>query len=418
MSDSEGIARWWESVQFSDHPMVEKAFAMKQQLIQYRRHFHRYPELSFQEFETAEQIEKHLRMLPGMKVKSGKQDTGLATGVIGEVGCEKEGPTIAIRADIDALPILEENEHEYKSLHEGIMHACGHDAHTAIGLGVAELLAAEWKQRKIKGKVRFIFQPAEENEDENGLTGSPYMIKAGVLDDVDAAMALHMDPELPLGEVKLHEGYSMANVDTFEAVIRGTGGHAAYPHLGTDPVWMLSVVLPALYGIRSRKVSPLDAAVLSIGEIRAGSSYNVIPSEVSIKGTMRSYDDHVREQLVQQLDQALAVVKTIGGSYQLDVRYGEPALDNDPQVTARLEETIQALFPTFLIHRCPFGLGGEDFGHMAKQVPSSMFFIGAGIPEREESGLHMPKFDIDECVLPIGAAILAHTALTYFRGNS
>lgn len=393
--------------------ILKRSNAIFEELVSLRRKIHENPELSFQEYETASLIETKLKRLKGMTVEVGRIETGLPTGVVGTLS-SGEGPSIALRADMDALPIMEKTNHSFRSKNNGVMHACGHDAHTSIVMGAAVLLSELFAEKKLQGTVKFIFQPAEEDTDERGLTGSPYMIRAGVLDDIDAVLALHMDPEYPVGEVKLNSGYSMSNVDTFEACISGIGGHAAYPHLGTDPIWMLGPVLQALYGLVNRRVSPLEPAVISLGHIEGGSSTNIIPREIKLKGTIRTYDDKVREQLHDELDQIFSITKNLGGEYQLNINRGEPALDNHPVTTDWLEKTIKDLFPHFKIRKGPFGMGGEDFGYMTRAVPGSMFFLGAAIDDQnEERGLHMPTFDIDEKVLPIGVAILAETATRY-----
>ncbi|MBH8596496.1 MULTISPECIES: M20 family metallopeptidase [unclassified Thermoactinomyces] len=393
--------------------MAERAEAISDRITQWRRRIHANPELSFHEFETSRLVADILKEIPGMQVKTGE---GLPTAVVGTL-TTGQGPVIAIRADMDALPIREDTNHAFRSRNEGVMHACGHDAHTAILLGVAHLLSDSFQNEKIQGTVKFIFQPAEETTDDKGLTGARYMMKAGVLDGVDCAIALHMCPENPVGEVRVHDGYSMANVDVFEATIFGTGGHGAYPHLGTDPVWMLGPVLQALHGIVSRKVSPLEPAVISVGQIHAGSASNIIPSEVYIQGTMRSYDPAVRELLISELDKAFSVVTLLGGEYKLDVNRGEPALKNDPAVNRWIETTIRDLYPECRLIKTPFGLGGEDFSWMTQAIPGAMFFLGCALPDGVKKELHTPIFDIDERCLPIGAAILAETARRFLTGH-
>jgi amidohydrolase len=392
--------------------MVDRAQEMSDQLIKWRRKIHANPELSYQEYETSKFIADTLRTISGMTVEEG---VGYRTAVVGTLS-SGEGPVIAIRADIDALPIVEENDHGFCSNNKGVMHACGHDAHTSILLGVAHLLAEQFQTLEIKGTVKFLFQPAEESTDENGLTGAVHMIRAGVLDGVDCVLALHMSPENPVGEVQVNAGYSMANVDVFDAIIYGTGGHGAYPHLGTDPVWMLGPVLQALHGIVSRKVSPLESAVVSVGQVHAGSASNIIPSEVYVQGTMRSYDPQVREQLISEVEKALSIVDILGGSYKYSVVRGEPALKNDPTVNEWIKKTIQELYPACQLIQTPFGLGGEDFAHMAQRVPSAMFFLGCALPDGVKRDLHTPIFDIDERCLPMGAAIMAETARRYLDG--
>ncbi|MEV5039578.1 amidohydrolase [Peribacillus frigoritolerans] len=395
------------------HPMVKQANYLFNQLIEWRRTFHQHPELSFQEFGTSQLIAETLQKIDGMKVERG---IAVETSVVGTL-TSGEGPTIAIRADIDALPITEENTTSYRSKNDGIMHACGHDAHTAILLGVATILADLFKKGEVTGTVKFIFQPAEESTDESGLSGSPYMVQAGIYDKVDAAIALHMCPWLPVGGVQMSDGYSMANVDVFEAKIYGTGGHGAYPELGTDPIWMLGPVMQALHGIVARKISALDAAVVSIGQIHAGTASNIIPTEVLIEGTIRSYTPETRDLLALELKKAISIVEHLGGSFSLNIERGEPALNNSALVNQWITEAMLEIYPEIQITKRPFGLGGEDFGYVTQKIPGSMFFLGCAQKEGVQRDLHTPIFDIDETCLPIGTAILAHTAVRFLNGE-
>nr|WP_245183509.1 M20 family metallopeptidase [Lentibacillus salicampi] len=391
-----------------------KAQAMFEQLSDWRQHFHRFPELSFHEEETSRFIAETLKQIPGMQVETGK---GYSTAVMGTFSTGA-GPTIAIRADMDALPIQEANECEYKSVHDGVMHACGHDAHSSIGLGAASLIGDLFQNGEVEGTVKFLFQPAEEMADAYGSTGAPYMINAGALDGADRAIALHMSPEDPVGRVKVHDGYSMANVDVFEAKVYGSGGHGAYSHLGKDPVWMLGPVLQALHGIVARRVSPLDSAVISVGSIQSGSVSNVIPSEVQVKGTIRSYHPEVRKLLHHELDKAFSIVRPLDGDYQLSIKPEDPALYNDPGVNRLFRSTIKELYPDFELLDKPFGLGGEDFAHMTGMIPGAMIFLGCAVGDDKVRDLHTPHFDIDEKVLPIGVSILAESARQFLTGNN
>lgn len=393
--------------------IVDRAQDLSEKIVSWRRDIHTHPELSFQEYRTSQFVSDMLNTIPGMKVEVG---VGYATAVVGTLS-SGEGPTIAIRADIDALPITEENKHSFCSSNHGVMHACGHDAHTSILLGVAHVLAESFGTGELTGTVKFIFQPAEECTDENGLTGAVHMVRAGVLEGVDCAIALHMSPENPLGEVQVNAGYSMANVDVFQATITGTGGHGAYPHLGTDPIWMLGPVLQALHGIVARKVSPLEAAVVSVGQVHAGSASNIIPSEVFVEGTLRSYRPEVRELLISEVEKAFSLVDILGGNYSFEVQRGEPALKNDETVNEWIKQTIGDLYPECKLINTPFGLGGEDFAYMAQQVPAAMFFLGCALPDGVKRELHTPIFDIDERCLPMGVAIMAETAKRFLNGR-
>ncbi|HET7626894.1 MAG TPA: M20 family metallopeptidase [Bacillales bacterium] len=380
---------------------------MKQRLTEWRRRFHQFPELSFQEFETGKFVAQVLGECERIKV-----ETGIAgTGVVGTLG-DGEGPTVLLRADMDALPIQEATGAAYASVHDGVMHACGHDAHTAILLGAAHLLSDSFDG---KGTVKFLFQPAEEAPDEQGVTGAPRVIEAGILDGVDAAVALHVCPWKTVGEVQMHDGLSMASVDLFRAEIIGTGGHGAYPHLGSDPISMLGPVLQAINNIVGRKLSPLESAVISVGSIHGGSAANVIPERIVLEGTMRSYDPATREMIITELERAFSIVQPLGGHYQLKITRGEPALDNDTQVNRAVGAAIREAYPDFSIDHAPFGLGGEDFAHIAKHVPGAMFFLGCALPDGNVRDLHTPVFDIDERCLPVGAKLLSETAMRFIR---
>jgi amidohydrolase len=390
-----------------DSWICSRAHQLADQTISWRRTLHQHPELSFQEYQTSRFIENELKKIPGIKIETG---VGTETAVVAALS-SGDGPTVAIRADIDALPIVEETTHAFSSRTNGVMHACGHDAHTAILLTAARLLGEVLEKGKLNGTVKFIFQPAEEAADQAGKTGAPYLVEAGVLDDAECVLALHVSPEHQVGEILIHDGYSMANVDVFEATIHGTGGHGAYPHLGSDPIWMLGPVLQAVHGIVARMTSPLEPAVISIGEVRAGTASNVIPQEVYVQGTMRSYSPHVRELLEEKLRKAFSIVESFDGSYSLSVCKGEPALYNDPTVNKAIRQTVNHLYPEMKQIDLPFGLGGEDFSHMALKIPGAMFFLGCALDDGKKRDLHTPVFDLDERCLPVGASILTQTAL-------
>ncbi|TDK62097.1 amidohydrolase [Bacillus salipaludis] len=397
-----------------NHPTAVQAKALSEQLIEWRRHFHQHPELSFQEFGTSQFVAETLKKIKGLRVETG---IGVETSVVATL-TSGEGPVIAIRADMDALPIKEENTIDYQSKNEGVMHACGHDAHTTILLGAAHLLAEKFEKEGLQGTVKFIFQPAEEATDEHGLSGSPYMAQAGAYDDVDAAIALHMCPWLPVGAAQVNNGYSMANVDVFTAKIFASGGHGAYPELGTDPVWMLGLVMQALHGVVARRIPALEAGVISIGQIHAGTASNIIPSEVFISGTIRSYTPEVRDLLSLELKKALSIVEPMGGSYTLEVERGEPALNNDPHVNELFLKAMDEMYPDFQIVKRPFGMGGEDFGYVTQKLPGALFFLGSGTEDGLKRDLHTPIFDLDESSLSIGAAILTQTAVNFLKEKS
>jgi amidohydrolase len=391
--------------------MLQKAQALSDELIRIRRDIHRHPELAFKEVRTAALVADTLREIGGIGVRTGIGKTG----VVGDLG-SGDGPTIAIRADMDALPILEANDVRYRSETPGNMHACGHDAHTAMLLGVAHLLKEEFARGELRGNVRFLFQPAEEDEGGEEMSGAPMMIRDGALDGVDAVIALHVDSTQPFGEITIREGPSSAAVDTFKAWITASGGHGAYPHESGDPIWMLGPVLTALHGIVARRVDPMEPAVVSLGQVHGGAASNVIPAEVFLEGTLRSFDPRVREQLIEEVERAVAVVRAFGGDYRTDFHRGYPAGQNHPEVSAWLERTAADLIGAAAIDHTRAGMGAEDFAYMALKAPGAMFMLGAAVGDMQRAH-HTPVFDIDERALPVGAAILAETARRFLAGE-
>lgn len=389
-----------------------------ERLTKWRRHLHRYPELSFQEVQTTAYIIEQLAGLPGVKVEYGVDVLGIDTGVLATIGTGQK-PVVGLRADIDALPITEETNAEYQSLHSSVMHACGHDGHTAMLIGAIHQLSEMYEAGQLHGTVKCLFQPAEETEDSYGKTGAQYVLQSNALDDVESLVALHLDPEIPLGEVKLKAGTVMANVDTFSITISGTGGHGAYPEQTIDPIWLSSIVLPALYSLPARKISPLEPAVLSVCEIKGGASTNVIPSAVTIRGTMRTYSQETRESLSNELALVLNTVKGLGGSYELKLHHGEPALYNDPVIVSLFEEAIRTVEPNVIIHSDSYGMGGEDFSHITKKIPGAMMFLGAKDMTRPNTSLHQPRFTIDEKALVLGMeALICATEKMLLKGGN
>ena len=391
--------------------MLDKAKALHDELIRLRRDIHAHPELGFQEFRTSALVADTLTEL-GIDVKTGVG----RTGVVGQIGTG-DGPTIAIRADMDALPILQKSDAAYKSQNPGVMHACGHDSHTAMLLGAAHLLKQSLADGGWQGNVRFLFQPSEEAFDENGISGATAMIADGALRDVDAVIALHVASDYPSGQLRFQDGYSLANVDSFKAWVRGGGGHGAYPHTGSDPLHMLSVILPAIYAIPSRRINPLRGCVVSLGQISGGAAPNVIPNEVYIQGTIRSFHDDVREQLWTEVENAFKLSELMGGSYQFQLDKGYPALYNDAEVNSWLRDVAQEFGGETAVLNTEFGMGAEDFAYMAREAKGAMFMLGAAIDDGVARHHHTDIFDIDESVLPLGAAILAETAHRFVTGK-
>jgi len=385
--------------------MLERARKIEDQLITWRRDFHQYPELGFQEKRTAARVAEVLESL-GYNVRTGVG----RTGVVADRG---EGhPMIGIRADMDALPIQEVNDVPYASQNPGVMHACGHDAHTAIALGVATLLA----QETFPGIVRFLFQPAEETDDEEGISGAPRMVEDGALEGVDSVLALHVDSTVATGDIALGEGPSSAGVDSLIATIIGEGGHGAYPHKVVDPIYIASHVILALHGIVSRRLQPFEPAVLSIGSIHGGEADNVIPDRVEITGTIRYMKPEVQEQIQAEIKRALEVARALGGDYVHKIEIGYPPMINDAEVVKLLREVAVDLLGKEHIQPPKQEMGAEDFGFFSSRVPGAMFRLGCLI-EGDERVHHNTRFDIDERCLPIGVAVLAEAALRFLRGE-
>lgn len=396
----------------SKQTMLARAEALAPEMIRLRRDIHRHPELGFQEVRTAALVADTLREIGGMEIRTGVG----RTGVMATLG-SGAGPTIALRADMDALPIMEQNDVAYKSLNDGVMHACGHDAHTAILLGAAHLLRQSMAEDGWQGTVRFLFQPSEEAFDEQGVSGATAMIEDGALEDVDAVLALHVWSSGPSGEIHLQDGFSMAAVDAFDAWIRGEGGHGAYPHEGGDPLAMLGPILSTLYAIPSRRINPLEPTVVSLGQVSGGHIHNVIPREVHLRGTIRSHSEAVRRQLWTEIERALRLSETLGGSYELKIMGGYPALYNAPEANAWLREVASDMVAETAVLDTQFGMGAEDFAYMAQKAPGAMFMLGAATPDGVVRNHHMDNFDIDENVLPLGAAMLAETARRFVAGE-
>jgi amidohydrolase len=380
-------------------------------MIRLRRTIHANPEMSFQEFETAALVVDTLTEIGGYEIRPGVG----RTGVVAELGTAG-GPIIGIRADMDALPIQEENDVAYRSRKPGVMHACGHDAHTAILLGVAHLLRQSFAEESWNGRVRLLFQPSEENTDEHGISGATAMITDEALDGLDAVIALHVAADQPSGNFHFQDGPSLAAVDSFEGWVRGDGGHGAYPHTGSDPLFMLGPILNALYAVPSRRINPLRPSVLSLGQVCGGTASNVIPNEVKLQGTMRSFDTAVREQLWQELEKAFRLSELMGGSYELKIIKGYPPMINDPTANQWLRSVTRDIIGEEVVHDVEFGMGAEDFAYMTQKAKGAMFMLGAAIPDGLPRHHHTSIFDIDETVLAPGAAVLAETARRFLTG--
>jgi amidohydrolase len=384
--------------------MLKQAHAISEEIIEWRRDFHMHPELGFDVQRTAGIVAAELEKM-GYRVKRGVGKTG----VVAEIG--EGGKLVAIRADMDALPLQELNDTEYASKTDGKMHACGHDSHTAMALGAAQLLTKE----KFTGRVRFLFQPSEETADEEGLSGAQRMEREGAVQDVDYVIAQHVDPASPVGTIAINEGPSGGGVDTFSATIIGKGGHGAYPHTTVDPFSLLAHVIMALNGIVSRKIHPFEPAAVSIGMINGGFTENVIPEKVTMKGTLRFTSLEVQKQIREEVKRAFEITKVLGGDYELRFEFGGLPLINDKFVSKVIEQVGKDLLGNDNVREMHKTLGGEDFPEFLKNAPGAMYTLGTRIEGREVYELHHPKFDLDERALPIGTAVLVETALRFLK---
>jgi amidohydrolase len=386
--------------------VLERAREIEQQLIDWRRDFHMHPELGFQETRTADKVAATLESL-GYRVKT---QVG-RTGVVGERG--QGHPIVALRADMDALPIQDEKDVPYASQVPNVMHACGHDAHTAMLLGVAKLLSGE----SFPGTVRLLFQPAEEVNDEEGVSGAPRMVEDGAMAGVDMVFATHVNSAKSVGDVMVDAGPASAGADSFYATIVGKGGHGSAPHKVVDPIYIGAHVALALHGIVSRRLKPSDRAVISIGSIHAGDADNVIPERLKLSGTIRFMEPEVQERIHAEIRQAMEVARAMGGDYDLEIEIGCPPMINAVEAVKVLRGVAADFLGAEHILDPEPGMGAEDFGSFTELAPGAMFSLGAKIEEDERSH-HHPRFDIDERCLPIGAAILAEATLRRLRGDS
>ncbi len=382
-----------------------EAEALRDELVARRRDFHRHPELGFEEVRTAGIVADELARL-GMEVQTGVGRTGVVALLEGD----QDGPTVLVRADMDALPIQEENTSEYASTVPGKMHACGHDGHTAIALGVARLLSQHRSQ--IAGRVKFVFQPAEEIAG-----GAKAMVADGVLRDPrpDVSVGLHLWNGMPLGKLGVADGPVMAGSSEFTLKITGKGGHAASPHLTIDPVVCAAHVITAFQTIASRSINPLDSAVVSAAYLRAGTAFNVIPQDVEVRGTIRIFRREVRDLVERRMHEiSQGIAGAMGCTAELYINHQLLPVVNHPEVGARLRGLFQQFVGDEGLDMTERTMGAEDVGLLMDDIPGMYFFLGAKVPDQEVYyGHHHPKFDFDENALPLGVALLSAAVAEY-----
>ncbi|MEK4156376.1 amidohydrolase [Paenibacillus sp. FSL R10-2779] len=370
------------------------AEALEEELIGIRRHLHRHPELSNEEYGTTEYIISLLERA-GVRIV----EYGLSTGVIAEIGGKKPGSVVALRADIDALPIQEESGVSFVSLYPGKMHACGHDFHTAALMGAAYQL--KQREQQLQGTVRLLFQPAEEKAQ-----GAQRIIASGALEDVRAVIGLHNKPDLPVGTIGIKGGPLMAAADGFVIEVQGGSSHAAVPEAGIDPIVAASHIVTAFQSIVSRNVSPLQSAVVSVTQIHSGNSWNIIPEKAVLEGTIRTFDETVRSKVLNRFQEvAVGVAAALGAEATVRWIEGPPPVINDPSLAALGVESVEAL--GYREIQPELSLAGEDFAFYQRVVPGLFVFVGT----EGSQEWHHPAFNLDERALPVAARFLADVAV-------
>jgi amidohydrolase len=385
---------------------AEELFPYTQSL---RRDFHMHPELGFREIRTGGIVAKELEAL-GIEVTKGVGKTG----VVGLLEGAKPGPTLLLRFDMDALPIIEETGAEYASQNRGVMHACGHDGHTAIGLTVASMLHA--RRDELPGTIKFCFQPSEEGNNGEDVGGNEMMMRDGVLDspNVDMTLALHLWNEKPLGWLGIAGGPVMAGAEIFTIKVTGKGGHGAIPQQTIDPIVAAAQIINALQSIVSRNVAPLETAVVSVTTVNSGTAFNVIPQTAELTGTIRTFEPSVRQKVVDRFEQiARGVGEALGCQMEVDVKRMTPALVNDDEIASTVQNSARRVLSESELDTAGYTtMGAEDMAFMQEKVPGCFFFVGSNDKARHlDYGHHHPKFDFDERALIRASALMASAAL-------
>ena len=375
---------------------IEEKFG--QRISTLRRDIHREPELGFDTEKTARKVLDALEGLP-LEIETGVAQNGIVATLRGE----GEGPTVGLRADMDALPISEETGLPFASEVEGKMHACGHDGHTSMLVGAAHALCG--MRESLNGSVKFLFQPAEE-----GGGGGRVMVEEGVADGLGSIFALHLWPGLPFGTVATKGGPIMAAADAFEMEVRGTGGHGAMPHLSADAIVIAAHVVTALQTVVSREVDPVEPAVLTVGEIGAGTAFNIIPETARLGGTVRTLNEELRKRMPERIEAvARGVARGMRADARLDYTFSYPVARNDAEAAGLVLGVAGDLFgEESVLGLANPSMGAEDFAYFLEKVPGAFVWLGVGT---DVSGLHTPQFAFDEGILPRGSALLAALAL-------
>lgn len=384
--------------------LSKDVLSLAEQMIQDRRDFHMHPELGFQEERTAARVVEALRAAGLDEIQTGVAKTGVVAIIRGRM----PGKTVLLRADMDALPVTELSDAPYRSRNAGKMHACGHDAHTAMLLATAKVLHA--RRTEFDGTVKLVFQPAEE-----GPGGALPMIEAGVLENpkVDAALGLHIWNVLQVGQIGVRSGPVMANTDEFTLTLRGKGGHGAMPHLSVDAISVAGQLITALQNVVSRQVSPLEPAVVTIGTIRGGERHNIIAHEVTMTGTVRTFSAELGAAIPGMIERVIRGITTAhGADYALEYHRVYPATHNDPRVTDLVRDAAAKIVGWDNVREAEASMGGEDMAYFLQRVPGCYFFVGSANPEKGLTNPHHhPEFDFDEDAMPIGVQVMVQAAL-------
>jgi amidohydrolase len=392
-----------------DAEIARRAEALKPRLVEQRRDFHRHPELSARETRTSKVIAERLAALGIESIRTGVGGHGVVALLKGGL----PGPVVAVRADMDGLPIDETINVPYKSVNAGVKHACGHDVHMTVQLGVAELLSG--MRAQLPGTVKFIFQPAEEGPPKGEHAGALEMVKQGALENPRPAaiFGLHATPLLRAGQLGWVSGPMLASADRFMIKIRGRKAHGAWPHLAIDPIVISAEAVQALQTIRTRRIDPIEPMVLTIGAIHGGNRENIIADEVTMIGTVRTFNEDVRSRIESLMHEVLGgVVKAHGASYELDYERQIPVTQNPPEFAAAARPTLERVAGRSNVIETKPVSGGEDFSEFQKVIPGFFYWLGVANPERGINAmLHTPEFDADEDSLVLG--VRAMTALVW-----
>jgi amidohydrolase len=412
---------WGATNSSLDARVDQEAGKVSEQCVEVRHKLHLNPELSNREAQTSEMVAAHLRSL-GLepRTKIGKY------GVVALLQGGKPGPLIAVRADMDALPVVEQTDLPFASKKKdtflgqevGVAHACGHDVHTSVLMGTASVLAAIRKD--LPGSVLFIFQPAEEGPPPGERAGAEFMLAEGAFAQgkPSAVFALHSFPDLPVGQVGFNPGPTMAAVDQFRITIKGKQAHGAYPHLAVDPVVMAAEAILEFQTIRSRNVPALEPSVLTVGIVRGGERFNIIPGEVHLEGTVRTYKQEVRDLIERRMREILdGIARGNGGTFEMTYQRNAPATVNDPELTARVRPLLERILGADNVKIVEPSMAGEDFAYFANQAPGFFFRLGVVAPGTTSGGLHTPTFRADDSAVPAGIRIMSRLLVDYLSEN-